>query len=215
MEPLLQYKYLEDLTVLEPRIADGMPEVSKDGLTVTVKLKKGILFADDACFKATGGKGRELKAQDFIFAFKRLALPAIQSAGAWVFEGKVKGFSEFEKALQAAKPEELKKVFEGPVEGFSAKDDYTIEFKLTQRYPILNYVLAMTFTAPVAHEAVEMYADKDGNMRDHPVGTGPFVLKNWEMNQRLVLAKNPSFKDVYPVEFCSETLKNAGFLKDA
>ncbi len=215
MESFLQYKYLEDTTTLEPKLADGMPEYSKDGLTVTVKLKKGIMFADDACFKATSGKGRELKAQDFIFAFKRLAIPAIQSQGAWVFEGKIKGFNEFEKALQAAKPEDFKKVFESPVEGFTAKDDYTVEFKLTQVYPILNYILAMTFTSPVAHEAAEMYADKDGNMRDHPVGTGPFILKSWETNQKLVLVKNPSFKEAYPSVSGSEKLKNAGFLKDA
>jgi ABC-type transport system substrate-binding protein len=86
METLLQYKYLEDQLILEPMLADGMPVYSKDGLTVTIKIKKGVFFADDAAFKANGGKGRELKAQDFIFGFKRLAIPAIQSNGSWIFE---------------------------------------------------------------------------------------------------------------------------------
>jgi oligopeptide transport system substrate-binding protein len=214
-DTLLQYKYLEDQLVLEPLLADGMPVYSKDLLSVTVKIKKGVMFADDSAFKTNGGKGRELKAQDFIFAFKRLALPAIQSQGSWVFEGKVVGFSEFEKKLQEAKGEDFKKVFNDPIPGMIAKDDYTLEFKLTQPYPVLNYILAMYFTSPVPVEAVEAYADKDGNLRDHPIGTGPFILKSWETNQKLILVKNPNFKGTYPSTSGSEALKAAGFLKDA
>jgi hypothetical protein len=213
-ESLLQYKYLEDQMVLEPLLAESMPEYSKDGLTVTVKIKKGITYQDDPCFKANGGKGREIKASDFIYQFKRLAIPAIQSQGAWIFEGKIVGFSEFEKKLQAAKPEEFKKVFDEAIPGFTAKDDYTLEFKLTQAYPTLNYILAMTFTTPVPPESVELYADKDGNLRDHPIGTGPFKLKSWETSQRVVLVKNPAYKGLYPT-IASEKLKAAGFLADA
>lgn len=214
-DTLLQYNYLDDTLTLEPLLADGMPVYSKDGLTVTVKIKKGIMFADDAAFKASNGKGRELKASDFIYGFKRLAIPAIQSQGSWVFEGKVIGFNEFEKKLQGARGEEFKKVFEEPITGITAKDDYTIEFKLTQPYPILNYILAMYFTSPVPHEAVEAYADRDGNLRDHPIGTGPFTLKSWETNQKLILVKNANYKENYPSTAKSESLKAAGFLKDA
>lgn len=196
MEPLLQYSYSSEQLVLEPLVAESMPEYSKDGLTVTIKIKKGISFQDDTCFKATGGKGRELKAQDFIYAFKRLALPALQSSGSWIFENRVVGFSEFMKKLSGAKKEDFKKTFEEGVPGFIAKDDATLIIKLTQPYPILNYILAMSFTVPVAQEAVEMYADADGNMRDHPIGTGPFVLKKWETNQGLTLAKNSNYQGV-------------------
>jgi len=214
-DTLLQYKYLEDQLILEPRLADGMPVYSKDGLTVTVKIKKGIHFADDPAFSQNGGKGRELKASDFIFAFKRLAIPSIQSQGSWVFEGKVVGFTDFEKKLQAAKTEDFQKVFDEPIAGISAPDDYTIQFKLVRPYPILNYILAMTFTSPIPPEAVAAYADKEGNLRDHPIGTGPFILKTWETNQKLILVKNPNFKENYPSTSNSEDLKKAGFLADA
>lgn len=215
METLLQYKYLEDQLVLEPLLAEAMPVVSKDSLTVTIKIKKGVFYADDACFKANGGKGRELKAQDFVFAFKRLAIPALQSNGSWIFEGKVVGFTDFQKKLAGAKDDEFKKIFDEGVAGLVAKDDYTLELKLTQPYPILNYILAMNFTSPVAPEAAEAYADKDGNLRDHPVGTGPFVLKSWETSQRVILVKNPNYKGTYPSESGSAILKSAGFLADA
>jgi oligopeptide transport system substrate-binding protein len=213
-ETLLQYKYLNDESILEPLLADGMPEYSKDGLTVTVKIKKGIAFQDDPAFKANAGKGRELKAADFIYEFKRLAIPAIQSQGSWIFEGKVVGYTDFEKKLQTAKPEDFKKAFDEVIPGMIAKDDYTLQFKLTQPYPLLNYILAMTFTTPVASETVDAYADKDGNLRDHPVGTGPYILKNWETNQRVILAKNPGYKGTYPTE-ASEKLKSEGLLADA
>ncbi len=213
-ETPLQYKYLEDQMVLEPLLAEALPEYSKDGLTATLKLKKGVMFQDDPCFKANGGKGREVKASDYIYQFKRLAIPAIQSQGSWIFEGKIVGYTEFEKKLQAAKPEEFKKVFDEPIPGFTAKDDYTIEFKMLQPYPTLNYILAMTFTAPVAPESAEAYADKDGNLRDHPIGTGPFMLKSWETNQRVTLVKNPNYKGTYPTT-ASEKLKSQGYLTDA
>jgi len=213
-ETLLQYKYLSDQFVLEPLLAESLPEYSKDGLTVTVKIKKGIVYQDDPSFKLNGGKGRELKASDFIYEFKRLAIPAIQSQGSWIFEGKIVGFTEFEKKLQEAKPEDFKKAFDEPVPGFTAKDDYTLEFKLTQPYPLLNYILAMDFTAPVPPESADAYADKDGNLRDHPIGTGPFLLKSWETNQRVTLAKNPNYKGTYPSEG-SDALKKLGLLADA
>jgi oligopeptide transport system substrate-binding protein len=214
-DTLLQYKYLEEQLVLEPLLAESMPVYSKDGLTVTIKIKKGVFYADDAAFKANGGKGRELKAQDFIYGFKRLAIPAIQSQGTWIFEGKVLGFTEFEKKLQSAKGDDFKKAFADPIPGITALDDYTLEFKLTQAYPTLNYIMAMYFTSPVPSEAVDAYADKEGNLRDHPVGTGPYTLKSWETNQRLVLVKNPNFKGTYPTTSSSEKFKAAGFLKDA
>ena len=215
VDTLLQYKYLEDQAVLEPLLAESMPVYSKDGKTVTIKIKKGVMYADDAAFKATAGKGRELKAQDFILEFKRLAIPSLQSQGSWIFEGKVAGFSEFEKKLQGLKGEEFKKAFEEPIEGFAAKDDYTLEFKLTQAYPTLNYILAMPFTAPVPKEALDAYADADGNLRDHPVGTGPYVLKSWKTSQGLYLEKNLNYKESYPSVSSSKKLNDAGYLVDA
>src|SRR3712207_5516216 len=43
-EGLVQYHYLKRPPVLVPNLAEALPEVSKDGLTYTFRLKKGVLF---------------------------------------------------------------------------------------------------------------------------------------------------------------------------
>jgi len=214
MESLLQYRYLDENMVLEPLLAESMPEVSKDGLTARVKIRRGVRFQDDPCFRANGGKGRELKARDFIFAFKRLAIPAIQSQGAWIFQERVVGYKEFETKLKDRSGEEFKAAFEDPIAGLTAPDDYTLEFKFTRPYPLLNYILAMTFTAPVPRESVETYGDRDGNLRDHPIGTGPFLLKSWEPGRRVVLSRNSNFQGTFPSEG-SPSSRTRGLLGDA
>jgi ABC-type transport system substrate-binding protein len=46
----------------------------------------------------------------------------------------------------------------------------------------------------VAHEVVDMYGDK---IMDHPVGTGAWALTEWRRSSRMVLEKNPNYRDVF------------------
>ena len=59
-DTLLEYHYLKRPYQLSPNLVEEMPKLSEDGLTYTFKLRKGIKFIDDACFK--DGKGREMTA---------------------------------------------------------------------------------------------------------------------------------------------------------
>lgn len=183
-----QYNYFSEKAELIPMLADGMPTVSKDGLTYTFKIKKGVRYSNDECFKETKGQGRELKAADFIYAWKRHANPKNESQGFWVFDGKIVGISEFAKKF-GTKPDE--EVMREEVEGFKALDDYTVQLKLTKPYPQLTNVMAMTFTAPVAPECAQHYG-KDLNR--HPVGTGPFRVKQYDPTYKIVLVKNENFR---------------------
>ena len=79
-EGLFEFHPLKRPYELMPNLAEGMPSVSIDGLTYTIRIKKGVLFQDDEAFP--GGKGRELKASDFIYSFKRVADPKL-SAKCW------------------------------------------------------------------------------------------------------------------------------------
>lgn len=211
-ETLYQYRYLSETYQVEPLLAASMPTYSADHLTLKIPIKKGVKFQNDSCFK-TGT--RELKAQDFVYALKRLALPSLQSQGWWILDGKVAGITAFHEKLLKASTSEVPRVFAEEVEGIRALDDYTLQLKLVKPYPQLMYILTMSFTAPVAVEAVEAHGDEKGNLTDHPVGTGPFQLKKWERNHEIVLVKNPNFrKELYPAEGVS-AFQVKGMMADA
>lgn len=50
-ETLYTYDYLASPAKLVPRTAVALPEISADGLTYTIRLQKGIYFANDPAFK--------------------------------------------------------------------------------------------------------------------------------------------------------------------
>lgn len=214
-ESLLHYTYLRSELVPSPQLADGMPAYSSDQKTVTIRIKKNVRFQDDPCFRETQGKGRELTAHDFVYAWKRMAHPGVQAQSFWVFDQKLVGFNAFHDALIAARdPAERKKIFDAGFEGAQALDAHTLKLKLTSPYPQLNHVLGMPITAPVAHEAVDQYADPRGNVTDHPIGTGAFMLKSWKRNRRVTLVRNPRFRqETYPTEADPE-FKKRSFLLD-
>ena len=210
MESLFQYKYTKMPLELEPLLAEGMPTVSKDKKTYTIKIKKGVMWQDDDAFP--NGKGRELKASDFTYAWKRMLLPELQSPGTWIFESKIVGWDAYKKKLleNRAKADEI---LQEDVEGMKAVDDYTLEFKLVAPYPQLVNVLAMGFGAPVAKEVIAKYGQQGINER--AVGTGPFRLKDFRKDSRIILVKNPTFRgENYPTEGDEEAQK-AGLMASA
>ena len=73
-DTLYTYDYLARPVKVVPQAAAALPEVSSDGKTYTIRLKKGILYTPDAAF---GGKRRELTMADYVYSWKRLFdLPA-------------------------------------------------------------------------------------------------------------------------------------------
>jgi ABC-type transport system substrate-binding protein len=204
-ETLFQYQYLKRPLELEPQLADGMPQVSKDGLVHTFKIKAGIKYQDSEAFPE--GKGRELKAQDFVYAWKRLADPRNKSDGFWIFDGKIKGFNEWRDQVSQGKAD-----YDTPVEGLKTPDDHTLVITLTKPYYQLYYVLAMPYSAPIPEEAIKKY---DKEFLNHPVGTGPFMMESWTHNSQVVLVKNPNWRgEKYPTSGENGDEEN-GLLADA
>lgn len=198
-ETLYQYAYLSETYQIEPLLAAELPKYSADQKTITIALKKGIKFQNDPCFKETHGQGRELKAQDFVYGIKRLALPSLQSQGWWILDGNIAGANLFHDSLVKASKDQVAQIFAQGFEGVKALNDYTLQIKLNKPYPSLIYILTMNFTSPIPHEAIEMYGDPQGNLLDHPVGTGPFQLAQWDRNRQVRLIKNPNFRrEDYP-----------------
>lgn len=204
-EGLYAYHYLKRPLQVEPRLAEALPQVSADGLVHTIKLRKGIRFADNPAFPE--GKGREVKAKDFIYSWKRLADPSNQSDGFWIFDGKIKGLNEWRKSM-----EKKEATYDTEIEGLSAPDDYTIVIKLTRPFFQLQYVLTMGYSMVVPREVVEKHGKEFLN---YPVGTGPFMVSEWVRNNKITLVKNPNWGgQTYPTEG-EPGDKEKGLLADA
>jgi ABC-type transport system substrate-binding protein len=189
IEAPLEFEFLAKPARMRPNTAAAMPEVSADFKTFTFRIKPGIHFADDPAFK---GAKRELTAEDYVYSLKRHYDPRWKSGNLYLLENaQILGLSELRKRLM-----EEKKPFDydTPVEGLRALDRYTFQIKLGVPTPRLLYNFADgSFTGAVAREVVEFYGDKIG---EHPVGTGPFILKDWKRSSRIVLAKNPNYREV-------------------
>ena len=186
----LQLEFLARPVRARPNTAAAMPEVSADFKTFTFTIKPGIYFADDPAFK---GKQRELVAQDYVYSIKRHYDPTLKSPNLFSFENdKIVGLSELRQALiKAGKPFD----YEREVEGLRALDRYRFQIKLGEGNP--RFVEDMTdgsVVGAVAREVVEAYGDK---IMDHPVGTGPFKLGEWRRSSRIVLDRNPGYREAY------------------
>src|SRR5687768_13918255 len=66
-DPPLTYDYLSRPAKVKPNTAE-LPEVSADGRVWTIRMRRGIYFADDPAFK---GQKRELTAHDYVYSLKR------------------------------------------------------------------------------------------------------------------------------------------------
>ena len=205
-EGLYEFHPLKRPYELVPNLAESMPVVSEDGLSYTVKLKKGVLFHDDECFP--NGKGREVKIDDLIYSLKRLADPKNQARGWWILDEKIVGLNEWRDKYAKADATN----YDDAIAGLNKIDDYTIEFKFKRPYPQFLYGLAMPSTSIVAKEAVTKYGQEFLN---HPVGTGAFTLKKLDQTNRIVYEKNPTFREkLYPSEGAPGD-KEKGLLDDA
>ena len=186
-DALYGYEYLARPARIKPVLAQGMPEVSADFRTWTVRLKPGVFFADDAAF---GGRKREVTAQDVVYTYKRIYDPKNKSPSvAGLEEEKLLGMNELrQRALKEGKFD-----YDNEVEGLRALDRYTVQFKLAEPRPrFLNGLADPGILGIMAREVVEKYGDR---IMEHPVGTGPFMLSEWKRSSRITLVRNPNFRE--------------------
>jgi len=190
----LEYEFLARPLRMRPNTAAAMPEVSADFTTYTFRIQPGIHFADDPAFK---GLRRELVAEDCVYSIKRHYDPRWKSANLYVFENaKVLGLSELRQTLLAEKkPFD----YDTPVAGLRALDRCTFQVRLAQGDPRFLYQMVDgSLSGALAREVVEFYGDR---ITEHPVGTGPFVLKSWKRSSRMVLARNLAKRGIQMVRF--------------
>ncbi len=208
-EGLMRFAYLGPAGQLEPALARTLP-VIKDNKIYTFHLNKNVKFQDDPAFP--DGKGREVTAHDFIYSFKRIADPKLLSPNWWMFDGMIVGLNEWREKLKTASADERQGIWDEDIDGFTANDRHTLQISLTRPYPQLLQILSMTHASAVAREVVSKYGEEIGN---HPVGTGAFQLKDWRRGSKVILTKNPNFReDTYP-EIATDEERVDGLLKAA
>jgi ABC-type transport system substrate-binding protein len=188
-EAPLEFAYLERPIALRPNTAAAMPAMDADYQRVVVKLRPGIYFATDPAFD---GKPRELVAADYVYSIKRHYDPRWKSPRVYVLQNaKILGLSELrEEALHSHKPFD----YEREVAGLRVLDRYTFELRFAEPQPRFLYNLAdPSFLGAVAREVVEAYGDK---VMERPVGTGPYRLVSWQRSSKIVLERNPDYREV-------------------
>ena len=171
-------------------IAESLPEISADGLTWKIKIRKGQHFSDDPVFK---GKKRELIADDLIYSWKRLLDPKIRSPQLWQIDGKLVGADD----MVAEGKRTGNMDYDKPMAGLQALDRYTVQLKLVQPDYLLTELMLGYGWSPVAREVVEAYRDTGGRIVSNPVGVGPYRLKSWVKGNKVVLTKNENFREAF------------------
>lgn len=182
-EGLYNWDYLNTPAGLAPVTATAPPQISDGGKTWQVELKPGIYFTDDAAFH---GKRRELTADDYVYSMKRRLDPNLSRGGDTVMTDLIIGARE---VVDAAKRPGAKFDYDRPIEGLRAVGRYGLRIKLNAiNYPSVQVFLTVS---AVAREVVEAAG---GDIRTHPVGTGPYRLREWKRGSKIVLEANPDYR---------------------
>ena len=137
---------------LHPRLATKY-EVSDDGLTGTLHLRKGVKFSDGTDFNADAVKLTWDRILD-----PKLRVPLRFSVGM---------------------VEEVAKI-----------DDYTVALKLKYPFAPLASTLSMSLVSPISPAALDKFGE---DVRQHPVGAGPYIMQEWVKGDRFVMVRNENY----------------------
>jgi peptide/nickel transport system substrate-binding protein len=171
--PLLTYQHGngEETTKVVPGLAESLPEISADGKTYTLTLRKGMKYSD----------GTPIVASDWPFAVQRLF--KVDSGGAPFFENIV-GAEEFATGKADS------------ISGIQA-DDKTgkITIQLKEPSGTFENELGLMFTAPIPKNTPNA-EDPAGLTNNPPAASGPFMFTNVDAPRSYTLEKNPQFQTV-------------------
>ncbi len=141
-------------------------QISADQRTYTFHLRPDVRFTN----------GRPVESADIRFAIERVLDPHTRSQGAEFFRGIVGAQACAEAACS--------------VRGIETPDAHTLRITLREFDPLFLHKLAMPFAAAVPEEEVARWGE---DFARHPVGSGPFMLREWAQGRHLLLVRNPDY----------------------
>lgn len=148
-------------------------DVSADGLTWTFHLRRN----------STWSNGEPVTARDFIASYERVLTPATAAPKASLLFS-VRGAEAFYRGELA----DFAQV------GFAAPDSHTLRITLTRPTPQLLAYVASGPWIPVNPRVVQKLG-RDWIRPGNFVGNGPFVLREWQPNQRIVVERRADYWD--------------------
>lgn len=171
---------MEGLYQLDPsgNAVPGMAEttdVSEDGLTYTFKIRD-----------AKWSNGDPVTAHDFVYGWQRLVDPEVASEYAYIM-----GIAGVENANEIINgdltPDQL---------GAVAKDDKTLEVKLTHPVPFFESLMAFVSFFPMNEKFMTEVGANYGTSPETTIANGAFTLEAYEpLTTSIKLAKNPDYYD--------------------
>src|SRR6266581_697605 len=148
-------------------------DISSDGKVYTFHLKSGIAFSD----------GTPITAQTYVYTLTRALLPEVQSPDAALFEGVIVGANNVIRGKTKT------------LTGVKALSNQTLQITLTRPTPYFLQMLTTPVYFPVNKHIIDQYgqADWPNQVVGNGVGTGPFMIKEWDHSVKMVLVPNPFY----------------------
>ena len=159
--------------------------VSKDGLTYTYKLRKGVKW-----MTSEGEEYGEVKAQDFVTGLKHAADKKSQAI--YLVQKSVKGLDDYVSG----------KISDFSTVGVKAIDDYTVQYTLSQPESFWNSKTTMGILMPVNEEFLKSKGDDygQGTSPSSILYCGPYLIKSITSKSSAILEKNPTYWDAENVK---------------
>ncbi len=165
---LVEVEVKDGKSEIVPSLAKSW-DISEDGKTYILHLMEGVKFHN----------GEDFKADDVVYSLNRIV--TVQGAVNSGFVSQIEGFDELTNGVATE------------LSGVKAIDDYTIEIKLKEPYAGFMASLAAAPVSILDEKTTTMAGDKFGIEPEFTVGTGPFKLKEWKLNEGIELVKNENY----------------------
>ena len=161
-----------------PSLAEDW-SVSKDGLTYTYKLHKGVKW-----YTSEGEEYAEVTAHDFVTGLKHVA------------DGKSDGVSLIQNSIKGLDAYMTGETNDFSTVGVKALDDYTVEYTLNKPESFWNSKVTTATMLPVNEEFLKASGKDYGAVT--PAGilyNGPYILKTLTSKSLIEYEKNPNYWD--------------------